>query len=187
MAFHVVTDVASLKHLGDDVSAKAVEAFHVVTDVASLKLSWDAPAKLARLCLPRRHRRGLIEARPISRGYRCCRVLPRRHRRGLIEASPSASSRADEGSLPRRHRRGLIEATTSTGSRRRGCPRLPRRHRRGLIEAVGRRAPGFCAEPFHVVTDVASLKLGDKPRALASRICLPRRHRRGLIEARRRR
>ena len=44
-AFHVVTDVASLKHDKGATTALATAAtFHVVTDVASLKLRSAAPA-----------------------------------------------------------------------------------------------------------------------------------------------
>ena len=63
-----------------------------------------------------------------------CPQIPRRNRRGLIEAQCAPERLAILSLIPRRNRRGLIEA----GQRQEpqdGGRRIPRRNRRGLIEA----------------------------------------------------
>ena len=86
--------------------------------------------------IPRRNRRGLIEARYAEQpGGEVVRRIPRRNRRGLIEAATSRRRRRSRPWIPRRNRRGLIEASASRRPSTSPRGRIPRRNRRGLIEA----------------------------------------------------
>ena len=160
--------------------------------------------------LPRRIRRGLIEASCQVRPARPrSSALPRRIRRGLIEAWRSArrsgrSPRSFRGEfaaaslkrlgragddeavvvLPRRIRRGLIEAWTPAGRRRAWTGPFRGEFAAASlkhVEGAGRGRPGSA---FRGEFAAASLKPGLMLRArVADGVVLPRRIRRGLIEA----
>ena len=135
--FRGVIAAASLKHVNrEEYTLGHVRFFRGVIAAASLKHAMTDVGNARRFRLPRRHRRGLIEAIFRARSWTRASILPRRHRRGLIEAKMRGLDRMTTGLLPRRHRRGLIEAN-GPGYINRGInsPFLPRRHRRGLIEA----------------------------------------------------
>ena len=140
-------------------------------------------------------------------------LIPRRNRRGLIEAPRGPGPRGGRGrSIPRRNRRGLIEAAPCRSTRPRPPWPIPRRNRRGLIEAcqlwqwnrlqvVGfpgeiagaslkLRSPGRRPRPpvrFPGEIAGASLKHRGGPGPDPPLRSIPRRNRRGLIEAGRRR
>ena len=85
--------------------------------------------------------------------------IPRRNRRGLIEAPGRAAAVFFRGRIPRRNRRGLIEAPTAASTRAPSGPEFPGEIAgASLKRADGHRALAV-AEQFPGEIAGASLKL----------------------------